>query len=99
MNPGLILIIRNTFPFHLLHFILSAIYYFENTKILSLLAITHKTPKNNSTILHIIYFALLDFIYFIYFSLIYLYFILLIRNLVLDNHLVELWTQDELFYF
>lgn len=45
MNPGPILIIRNTFPTLLSSLLFSAIYYFENTKILSILAITHKNPK------------------------------------------------------
>ena len=110
MNPGPILIIRNTFPTLLSSLLFSAIYYSENTKILSIPAITHKNPKTTllsyiSSRLHLetlftFSFALCLIYLVIYYLHYYLFTFsycvtLLIRNLVLDNHLVDLGTQDK----
>ena len=95
MNPGPLFIIRNHFYLLLLAFTFSALINFENTKIYLLLATTTKNPKR--TLLY--YFSLLSShsllsCYFIY-CFIYCYFILFTRNLVLDNHTVELGAQGK----
>jgi len=89
MNPGPLFIIRKHFYLLLLAFSFSALINLENTKILLLLATTTKNPKR--TLLFSFYFSS----YFIYCFI--LSFIILIRNLVLDNHTVELGAQDKNF--
>jgi hypothetical protein len=88
MNPGPLLIIRNT------HFTVFTVLYFsaiinKNTKTLLLSASINKNPKRT------LLFCYLLFCYFIY--CFYLSLIILIRNLVLDNHTVELGAQDKNF--
>jgi hypothetical protein len=60
---------------------------------LSSLASTQNPKKHH---LLLLLSCLPSLLFLIYFTL-YLYFILLIRNLVLDNHTVELGTQEKNF--
>jgi hypothetical protein len=74
MNPGPILIIRNTFPTHLHALLFSASFKSENTKIHLLSCINLQNPKIPFT--HHIYFIASLYIYFIciiifYFTYIY----------------------------
>jgi hypothetical protein len=89
MNPGPILTIRNTFPTHLHTLLFLVPFYSENRKAY-LLSCTHKQiPK---TPFHIIFTLLHCYLLYCicYHILFYLY-----LHLVLDNHSVELGTQDE----
>jgi hypothetical protein len=88
MNPGPILIIRNTFPAHLHALLFSASFKFENTKTHLLSCIQLQNPKISFT--HHIYFLALYLRYLHYHILFYLH-----LHLVLDNHSVELGTQDK----
>jgi hypothetical protein len=89
MNHGPILTIRNTFSTHLHSLLFSASFYSENIKHINFLAHTTKTQKYHyrikSTLLHC---------YLLYCTAYYILFYLH-SHLVLDNHLVELGTQDE----
>ena len=71
MNPGPILIIRNNFPTTIIHFLFSAIYKFENTKILLLLAFTIHNPKT----LSIIAIIILAYHHCIFISCLHIYFL------------------------
>ena len=73
MNPSPILIIRNNFPTTIIHFLFAAIYKFENTKILLLLAFTIQNPKTSFIIIiiilayhHCIFTSCLHYILFLY---------------------------------
>ena len=89
MNPGLILIIRNTFPLHLSYFLFAALFQSENRKIFIYLICTQnpKTNKPLPLLLSLLYLSSL--LYFSYYFIL----LLLIWNVVLDNHTVELGTQ------
>ena len=89
MNPGPLLNIRNT----TLYCSFTVLYFSatinKNTKTYLLSANINKNPKRT---LLFCYLLLCYFIYCFYLSL-----IILIRNLVLDNHTVELGAQDKNF--
>ena len=82
MNPGPFLIIRNK-PFTVFTVLYFSATINKNPKTLLLSARINKNPKRT-----------LLFCYFIY--CFYLSLIILIRNLVLDNHTVELGAQDNM---
>ena len=88
MSPGPLLNIRNT-PFTVFTVLYFSAIINKNTKTLLLSASIKQKPKKNFT------FYYLLFCYFIY--CFYLSLIILIRNLVLDNHTVELGAQDKNF--
>ncbi len=89
MNPGPLFIIRNTFILLLSCFLFAALFESENPKIFTFLNL-HPKHQIQSTPLQFLlsYFILSSFTCFI-FTCVYL----LTRNLVLDNHAVELGTQ------
>jgi hypothetical protein len=89
MNPGPILTIRNTFLTHLHKLLFSAPFYSKNTKTYLLSCTHNQNPKNHyHIIITLLYYYLLYCIrYHILFHL--------NLHLVLDNHSVELGTQDE----
>jgi hypothetical protein len=88
MNPGPILIIRNTFPTHLHALLFSASFKSKNTKTHYLLVYNYKTPKYLS---HVIFTLLHCYLLYLHHHILfYLY-----LHLVLDNHSVELGTQDK----
>jgi hypothetical protein len=89
MNPGPVLIIRKTFPTLLLAFLFLTLMKSENTKIT--FTFCSYTQNTKAALLYRISFSLL---YIIYFFLLF-YLLYLFRNLVLDNHSVELGTQDK----
>ena len=97
MNPCPFLIIRNTFPTTFKHFLHSAILKSENTKTLLLLAFIYKNPKN--TINHHYYHPCIvihhQCIFICYFS--FTIMLISFSHLVLDNHLVRLRAQSNLF--
>ena len=97
MNPGLFLIIRNTFPTTFKHLLHSAIFKSENTKILLFLAFTYKNPKN--TINHHYYHPCIIIHHHCIFICCFAFIIILISfsHLVLDNHLVRL--RHKVIYF
>jgi hypothetical protein len=88
MNPGPISIIRNTFPTHLHALLFSASFKSENIKTHLLSCIQLQNPKIPFTH-HMYFIALLSTL----FALSYLFYLHL--HLVLDNHSMELGTQDE----
>jgi hypothetical protein len=89
MNPGPILIVRNTFPTHLHALLFSALFKSENTKTYLLSCIHLQNPKIFyriiSTSLHR-YLLCLHYHYILFY---------LHLHLVLDNQSVELGTQDK----
>jgi hypothetical protein len=89
MNPSPILTIRNTFPRHLHTLLFSAPFFPKIQKHIYFLAHTTKTQKHYYRII----FILLHY-YLLYFICYHISFYLIL-HLVLDNHSVELGTQDE----
>jgi hypothetical protein len=111
MNPGLLLIIRNNFPFTLSLFLFSVIINFENTKTFPLL---HFTNQNTTTIPLTVYHCIAyyislhipaakDFLALLHlhiylFSIAYLFSgLYTYTHLLLDNHLVRLRAQSNFF--
>jgi hypothetical protein len=88
MNTGPILITRNTFPTHLQVLLFSASFKSENTKTYLFSCIHLKNPKH---LTHIIFILLHCYLLYLHSHILfYLY-----LHLVLDNHSVELETQDK----
>ena len=101
MNPGPLLIIRNTFPITFIALLFSEIIKTENTKTLYLLHSSSKTPKIYSIqllsllppSLHTLFITIAYLL-----TVLHLLFILIsFSHLVLDNHLVRLRAQNKLF--
>jgi hypothetical protein len=95
MNLGPILIMRNTKPTLLSTSRISALSYFEYPKILLRFANPIRNPKRPS----LYCFTFISYYRLLYFYIFTILFILLTRNLVIDNQTVELGTQGNLFCF
>jgi hypothetical protein len=93
MNPGQILTIRNTFSTHLPSLLFSASLYSENAKTYLLSCTHNQNPKNTITASYLIYCIIINFIAFVI-----IFIFTYIHRLVLENHSVELETQDEEFF-
>ena len=97
MNPGPFLIIRNTFPTTFKHLLHSAILKSENTKHFYSLHSHIKTPKIPSIIITIIFAYLFTTIAFFIYCFASFIILISFSHLVLDNHLVRLRAQTNLF--
>jgi hypothetical protein len=91
MNHGPLSIIRNTFISLLSCFFIYCIIWSKKYKKYWLILFASKRPN---TINHFYYFYLVTLFCLVYFILLLLVLYLLTRNLVLDNHTVELETKD-----
>jgi hypothetical protein len=89
MNPGPILIVRNTFPTHLHALLFLELFKSENTK--NIFTFLHTPTKPKNILPHYIYF-IASYLLCLHYHHILFY---LHLHLVLDNHSVELGTQDK----
>jgi hypothetical protein len=95
MKHGPILIIGNTFQTLFLALLLLVLIKSENTKNIFTFLQSYQKPKNSFTLLHYSHISLV-YIVALLFNLLHLLFIFTyIQHLVLENHSVELGTQDK----
>jgi hypothetical protein len=92
MNPGPLFIISYNFPTLLSPFIFYALFKSLNTKNTFTISKHTQNPKNTFILLFLISLSSHRLFCFIYYKFIS---VILIQNLMIDNHTVELGTQGK----